>query len=159
MQFLTIGVYGFTEVEFFEALVKNQVDLFIDIRQRRGVRGKKYSFVNSKYLQNKLKELGIQYIHKKELAPTNEIREAQKKADELNRVSKSQRMQLGTVFRDKYILTILDNFELEQLTEKLETQYENAVLFCVESTPKACHRGIIAEKLTQLGYSTRHIIK
>ncbi|MDC7729667.1 DUF488 family protein [Bacillus cereus group sp. MYBK120-1] len=159
MQFLTIGVYGFSELEFFEALVENQVELFIDIRQRRGVRGKKYSFVNSKYLQSKLEELEIQYIHKKELAPTTEIREAQKKADELRGVSKSQRIQIGTIFRDKYISMILSNFELEQYAKKLESQYKNVVLFCVESTPKACHRGIVAEELMQLGYSTRHITK
>ena len=51
----TIGVYNSTEVEFFNKIKSNQIELFCDIRQRRGVRGSKYKFVNSIYLQNKLK--------------------------------------------------------------------------------------------------------
>lgn len=35
----TIGVYGSTEETFFSKLIAAQVDLFVDIRQRRGVRG------------------------------------------------------------------------------------------------------------------------
>lgn len=59
MQFYTIGVYGTTEEEFFKKLQNYNINLFCDIRQRRGVRGKKYSFVNSIRLQNKLKELNL----------------------------------------------------------------------------------------------------
>ena len=36
---VTIGVYGFTEVDFFHALRQAGVDTFVDIRGRRGVRG------------------------------------------------------------------------------------------------------------------------
>ena len=32
------------------------------------MRGGKYPFANSKYLQDKLKEIGIEYLHLKELA-------------------------------------------------------------------------------------------
>ena len=51
MDFYTIGVYGKTETDFFTSLINKEIDLFCDIRQRRGVRGKKYSFVNSLKLQ------------------------------------------------------------------------------------------------------------
>jgi len=61
MEFFTIGVYNSTEKEFFEKLLKNKVDTFCDIRQRRGVRGAKYSFVNSNRLQERLSELDIKY--------------------------------------------------------------------------------------------------
>lgn len=64
------GVYGNSETEFFQKLLDEKITLFVDVRQRRGMRGSKYAFVNSTYLQNKLNELGIQYIHIKELAPT-----------------------------------------------------------------------------------------
>ena len=55
--FFTIGVYNSTESEFFQKLKSNGIDTFCDIRQRRGVRGKKYSFVNSNRLQNRLRDL------------------------------------------------------------------------------------------------------
>ena len=70
----TIGVYNSTEDSFFGKLTKNHIDMFCDIRQRRGVRGSLYRYVNSNYLQAKLKELGINYTYIKELAPTSEIR-------------------------------------------------------------------------------------
>ena len=44
LKIYTIGVYGKTEDEFFDALVENEIELFIDIRARRGMRGSKYSF-------------------------------------------------------------------------------------------------------------------
>lgn len=159
MQFLTIGVYGYSEQEFFEALIFNQVDLFVDIRQRRGVRGKQYSFVNSNYLQNKLKEFGISYLHEKDLAPTTEIREAQKQADKQNGAIKSTRSVLGSIFKEEYSKEILDKFDFSKFLEKLGGNFKNIVFFCVESTPQACHRGLVTEKLSQLEYTTRHITK
>ncbi len=53
MEFFTIGVYNSSEKEFFDKLLENNIDTFCDIRQRRGVRGAKYSFVNSNRLQQK----------------------------------------------------------------------------------------------------------
>ena len=63
----TIGVYGSVEESFFNTLIDNKIDTFCDIRQRRGVRGSQYSYVNSNYLQTKLNELGIRYHYVKEL--------------------------------------------------------------------------------------------
>ena len=74
MEFYTVGVYGYTEQTFFTKLRENGIDTFCDIRQRRGVRGKKYAYVNSTYLQSKLKEYGIKYLYVNELSPTTEIR-------------------------------------------------------------------------------------
>lgn len=51
--FFTIGVYGATEETFFKKLVENNIDTLLDIRRRRGVRGLKYSYVNSNKLQEK----------------------------------------------------------------------------------------------------------
>ena len=71
----TIGVYGSTEESFFGALIENEIELFIDVRARRGMRqSSPYKFVNSTVLQQKLRQLGIYYAHLKELAPTREIR-------------------------------------------------------------------------------------
>jgi len=98
----TIGVYGFSEEEFFQALVKSNVDLFCDIRQRRGVRGSKYAFANSKRLQETLKMVGINYLYLKEFAPTTEIRNEQKNIDSVLGISKKQRRKLGDIFISEY---------------------------------------------------------
>ena len=87
----TIGVYGSTEETFFSKLIAAQVDLFVDIRQRRGVRGNQYKYVNSNYLQAKLKELGIGYLYIKDLSPTKEIRMKQKEADKVIGETKQKR--------------------------------------------------------------------
>ena len=63
MEFFTIGVYNSTEEEYFSKLVENNIDTFCDIRQRRGVRGSQYAFVNSNRLQARLLDLDIKYAH------------------------------------------------------------------------------------------------
>jgi hypothetical protein len=65
---VTIGVYGFDQESFFQALLNAKVDTFCDLRMRRGMRGSTYEFVNSSSLQKRLDELGIRYLHLKELA-------------------------------------------------------------------------------------------
>ena len=75
--FYTIGVYGFTPGKFFETIISNKIDTFLDIRHRRAVRGSQYAFANSNRLQNKLSELGINYIHLPDLSPSDEIRAIQ----------------------------------------------------------------------------------
>ena len=40
----TIGVYGFTKQTFHDALDEARIDAVVDIRRRRGVRGREYSF-------------------------------------------------------------------------------------------------------------------
>ncbi|MBK6496895.1 MAG: hypothetical protein IPG00_01480 [Saprospiraceae bacterium] len=53
MEFFTIGVYNSTEQVYFDKLTENRIDTFCDIRQRRGVRGANYAFVNRNRLQEK----------------------------------------------------------------------------------------------------------
>jgi uncharacterized protein (DUF488 family) len=149
MNFYTIGVYNSTEKEFFDKLLNNNIDTFCDIRQRRGVRGSKYSFVNSKRLQNKLQDLGIEYIHYLDLAPTKEIRELQKQADLNNQELKRDRKNLGQVFIKEYKNKIINYFNFIEFLEELKTSNaNNIILFCVEESHKACHRSLVAEKLS-----------
>ena len=150
MEFFTIGVYNSTEDEFFNKLTENKIDTFCDIRQRRGVRGAKYSFVNSQRLQAKLAELDINYGHVLALAPTTEIRDLQKAADEQSGVQKRDRTQLGKVFQITYKDRILKNFDLDLLLEQLDDSgARRVVLFCVEEHHKACHRSIVADKIEE----------
>jgi uncharacterized protein (DUF488 family) len=148
MEFYTIGVYNSTEKEFFEKLTQNNIDTFCDIRQRRGVRGAKYSFVNSNKLQQKLNNLEIKYGYVPDLAPTTEIRELQKEIDEEKGELKRERQQLGKIFVIEYKNRILKNFDFEKFFESLDQIGANRIaLFCVEEHPEACHRSIVADKL------------
>ena len=150
MKIYTIGVYGSTEKEFFDKLVENRIDTFCDIRQRRGVRGSEYAFVNSNRLQNKLTELNIKYGHILELAPTAEIRKMQYEDDLKQGEKKKNRNQLGKVFTLVYKNKIIQKFNFESFVEKLEEIGANrVVLFCVETKPEACHRSIVAGELNK----------
>lgn len=147
----TIGVYNSTEDEFFGKLVDNDIDLFCDIRQRRGVRGSQYKFVNSNYLQNKLKEMGIPYMYIKALAPTSEIRNKQKQADKAKGETKRKRLVLGDVFKFEYSCQILDNYDMQKLaTELSNLGVNNVVFFCVEEKASACHRSLVAHQLKNI---------
>ena len=158
MEFFTIGVYNSTEEDFFNKLIQNNIDTFCDIRQRRGVRGSKYAFVNSNRLQAKLNELDIKYGHKIDLAPTIEIRELQKEADAQHGVLKRERSELGKVFSIAYKDRILSRFDFDNFIEELDrVAASRIVLFCVEEIPKACHRSIVSERLEKLGFKITHL--
>lgn len=158
MEFYSIGVYGSTEKEYFNKLTDNNVDVFCDIRQRRGVRGAKYSFVNSKRLQAKLNSLDIEYLHIKELAPTTEIRDLQKEADNLNKETKTKRNKLGEVFTIAYKNKVLNFFEFDSfINELVKIDAKRIVLFCVEEKHEACHRSIVTTKLHEIGYKITHL--
>lgn len=158
MEFFTIGVYNSSEQEYFNKLIENNIDTFCDIRQRRGVRGAKYSFVNSNRLQAKLNELDIKYGHIINLAPTSEIRNLQKEADVQIGELKRERNKLGEVFTIAYKDRILGKFDFESFIDKLDEVGANKiVLFCVEERPEACHRSIVTEKLEKIGYKITHL--
>ena len=158
MNFFTIGVYGSTENEYFKKLTDNNIDTFCDIRQRRGVRGSEYAFVNSNRLQEKLNDLEIKYGHIFSLAPTSEIRMLQKEADIQKGEQKRDRNKLGEIFSMAYKDRILRNFDFDAFIEELEKiGAKNVVLFCVEEKAEACHRSIVADKLERLGYKIIHL--
>ena len=159
MEFFTIGVYNSTEKSFFNKLTENRIDTFCDIRQRRGVRGSKYSYVNSNKLQEKLSELGINYGHIINLAPPVEVRELQKQADLDRGELKHERQNLGDVFKSEYKSRILNKFSFELFIETLENNGANrVVLFCVEEKPEACHRSMVSDKLeNELKYKVTHL--
>lgn len=158
MEFFTIGVYNSTEQEYFNKLTENHIDTFCDIRQRRGVRGAKYAFVNSNRLQEKLNELDIKYGHIIDLAPTKDIRELQKEADAQQGELKRDRNKLCKVFTIAYKDRVLSHFNFDSFIDKLDEVGANrVVLFCVEEKPEACHRSIVTDKLEKLGYKITHL--
>ncbi len=155
----TIGVYGFTEKDFFRGLLHEEIDLFCDVRQRRGVRGSKYAFVNSRRLQQKLSSMDIDYLHIKKLAPTAEIREKQKEIDQKRGIHKKNRTDLDKKFRIEYKRKILDAFDFNKFFKEIEPHYNRIVLFCVEQNPSACHRALAADRMHEIwGVDVIHLL-
>lgn len=148
MRIVTIGGYGFTEEGFLSALKRAGVDAFVDVRQRRGMRGAKYAFLNSKRLQSMLAAVGIRYIHALDLAPTTSVRLAQTDEDRAAGMAKHNRTHLSPEFVRKYRSEILAGFQPEGLKRAL-TGANTVALFCVEGLPTACHRSLAADFLMQ----------
>lgn len=149
MRVFTIGAYGKTEDEFFSLIKENGITHFFDIRQRRGVRGSKYKFVNSNYLQGKLVELNIKYRHIKDLAPTTEIRQIQKRQDLDSNTSKRDRQVLSSEFCCLYKEKVLENYQFEKEASAINSG-NSIVFFCVEKEHLACHRSLVTEKIKKL---------
>lgn len=158
MRLMTIGVYGFDEASFFEALQAAGVDTFCDIRLRRGVRGHEYAFANSNHLQQRLAELGIRYLHIKELAPTTEIRAKQFEQDHQEHVGQRSRQRIGEAFAQAYKAERLAKFDAAAFVRELGDA-DGLCLFCVERDPEACHRSLVAAELERvLGVTVHHIL-
>jgi len=122
------------------------VGLLLDVRQRRGVRGSDYAWANSVRLQAALAGAGIEYRHRKELAPTTELRRLQYREDDRLGVGKRSRSELASEYRDRYVAEILDRADLDAVVAELPTD-RAAALMCVERDPEACHRSLIADRL------------
>lgn len=149
LHIITIGVYGFDEPGFFRALQEAGVDTFVDIRQRRGMRGPKYAFANSTRLQAKLSEMGIHYLHYKALAPLPEIRQIQKQADQVGGILKSERARLSPAFIRDFEAKVLASFDAQAFFDALPASAQRIALFCVESDPAGCHRSLVARYLSE----------
>jgi uncharacterized protein (DUF488 family) len=141
----TIGVYGFDRETFLATLADAGIDLVLDLRQRRGVRGSEYAWANARRLQDALADAGIGYSHLKELAPTTALRQAQYRADDRRGEGKRSRTVLAPEYADGYTEEILDRVDLAPIVKWIGGS--KAALLCVERDPEACHRSLVAARL------------
>ena len=156
---VTIGAYGYDADRFFAALQGAGVDTFCDVRRRRGVRGSEYAFANRARLEARLAELGIRYVHRLDLAPDNELRQAQYAVDAAGHVGKRARQSLSPAFVDGYRRAQLAAFDSRHFAEELGLDACVVALFCVEAEPAACHRSLVAERLAaDLGLPVEHLL-
>lgn len=144
----TIGVYGASLDSFLAALADADVRLLIDVRQRRGVRGREYAWANSLRLQAALADASIEYRHHKELAPTTELRRLQYREDARLGEGKRSRTVLAPEYSRRYVEEILDRVDLDEFAASLPREHASALL-CVERDARACHRSLIAERLAR----------
>jgi uncharacterized protein (DUF488 family) len=155
---VTVGVYGSTVDRFLAGLRDHGVDVVLDVRQRRGVRGPEYAWANSQRLQRALADAGIAYRHLKELAPTTAMRQAQYAADAAKGEGKRNRTELSDVYTRAYLEQILDPADLDELLGDFDESVTGA-LMCVERDARACHRGLIAERLAnEYGVPVEHAV-
>jgi uncharacterized protein (DUF488 family) len=153
----TIGVYGFDRDSFLATLADADVDLLLDVRQRRGVRGSEYAWANAARLQAALAEAGIGYSHLKELAPTTELRQLQYEEDDRLGEGKRNRTALAPEYTRLYIEEILDPVDLGPIVKWIGAS--SAALLCVERDPEACHRSLIAARLErEWGFDVEHLL-
>jgi len=138
----TIGVYGFSGPAFLRALGGAGVRLVVDVRQRRGVRGPEYAWANARRLQDALAAAEVEYEHRRDLAPTTELRHLQYAEDARQGVGKRSRVELAPEYARRYTAEILDAVDLAPLAERAPF-----ALLCVECDPEACHRSLIAARL------------
>jgi uncharacterized protein (DUF488 family) len=156
-EFITIGAHGWDAERFFGALVAAGVDTFCDLRARRGVRGREYAFANSQRLQARLAGLGIRYLHRPDLAPSAATRSEQLAADAVTHTAKRSRTLLSPAFIECYRRECLDSFDSAKFVTDLGPEARVVALFCVEREPAACHRSLLAERLTHdLGVKVTH---
>ena len=150
MRVFTIGGYGFDEPSFLGALEAADVDLFVDVRQRAGMRGARYAFLNKSRLQESLSRTGKEYRHISRLAPSTDIRSLQKVEDTAKGVLKRERTELSQAFVEAYQNEVLTTFEeeLEEFVDSLQ-DVESMAFFCVEESPEACHRSLIAARVAE----------
>ena len=152
----TIGVYGFDRESFLAALGGAGVELLLDVRQRRGVRGSEYAWANAQRLEAALTEAGIGYTHLKELAPTTEMRKLQYAEDEKQGVGKRNRSVLAPAYVERYTADVLDQVDLDPVVKWIGNK--QAALLCVERDPEACHRSLIAARLGDgFGFEVEHL--
>jgi uncharacterized protein (DUF488 family) len=143
----TIGVYGADLDSFLACLRAAKVDLILDVRQRRGVRGAEYAWANAKRLEAELRDAGIGYQHVPELGPTTSMREAQYAADAARGEGKRSRTVLAPVYVERYTEEILEPADLDPLVRFIGRS--TAALLCVERDAAACHRSLVAARLAR----------
>ena len=112
------------------------------------MRGAKYAFLNKTRLQESIYNMGKEYRHIRDLAPSTEIRDLQKQEDLSGGVLKRARAELSPEFIEVYQSRVLSEFDAESFSDSLES-VESIAFFCVEQHPNACHRSIVAARVAE----------
>jgi uncharacterized protein (DUF488 family) len=144
----TIGVYGFALEGFLGALRDAGVDLLVDVRRRRGVRGHEHAWANAARLQEALAGAGIGYRHMIDLAPAAELIRLQGRADDAAGIARRERGRLSPAFLAGYERDVLARTDWGAVAASLADAALPALL-CVERAPEACHRALAAAALAR----------
>ena len=142
----TIGYEGISLEEYLNRLLKNNVNLLVDVR--RNPLSQKYGF-SKKTLSSFCRRLGIEYIHIPDVG-----------------IDSSKRRELNTqadydLLFDDYKTTVLkDTIESQNQILSLLNKHKRIALTCFEADTCQCHRTHLAEKLKNspnFKYELKHI--
>ncbi|MDY0248008.1 DUF488 domain-containing protein [Methanosarcina mazei] len=130
----TVGYEGRDVDLFLNILIKNDIDVLIDVRKNPF--SMKFDFTKNS-LKNYLEHSEIRYLHIPELGI-----EGEKRKDLLTLKDYEK------LFEDYQKTTIKDNPELLDKITELSRSHRVA-LMCFEADVNMCHRGVIARNITQ----------
>ena len=133
MKICTIGYTKKSAEEFFNLLVKNGVQLLLDIRLNN--KSQLAGFTKKDDLKYFLSLFDIKYEHCSEYAPTPEL------------LSSYQNKEIGWNGYEVAFNAILETRGDYRKFFKKYSEYEIVCLLCSESQPVKCHRRLVAEKL------------
>jgi uncharacterized protein (DUF488 family) len=128
----TIGYEGKDIDSFLNILIKNEIDLLIDVRKNPF--SMNFNFTKNK-LKNYLEKTGIDYIHIPELGIDGELRENLFTIKDYH-----------NLFKQYEATTIAQQHEQIMRIIKL-CEKHRAALMCFEANKNMCHRGVIAENI------------
>lgn len=134
IRLLTIGFTKKTAEEFFTRLARAKVKRVIDIRLNNV--SQLAGFAKRDDLRYFLRTIaGIDYVHRPDLAPTQDILDAYKK-------SKGD----WTVYEQEFLALL----SARKVEEKIQPDLlQDACLLCSEEKPLHCHRRLVAEYLRE----------
>ncbi len=139
----TIGYEGSSLEDFIASLLLAKVEVLVDVRERAQSRRKGFS---KSALTSALAEVGIDYIHFRELGDPKDGREAARAGD-----TKEFKRIYSNVIRRKAAQEALE--KIVKIAKK-----NNACLLCYERDPFTCHRKIITDKIEQTErLKTKHL--
>ncbi len=138
----TIGYEGKDIDSFLNILIKNEINLLIDVRKNPF--SMNFSFTRDK-LKNYLGKTGIEYLHIPELGVDGELRE------NLFTIKDYQNL-----FKQYEATTLVQQHEQVLRIIKLSENHRMA-LMCFEANKNMCHRGIIANSIEKQYGVVTHI--
>jgi len=138
----TIG-YEKKDIDLFlDLLIQNNVDVLVDVRANPFSMNPSYT--RSK-LERSLKTAEIEYLHVPELGINGEYRK--------NLEDEKDYKQLFAFYRKELLPKNMEKLKVVADMGKKK----RIVLMCFESEHSMCHRGVLAEKLTSMGFKVGHI--
>jgi len=134
MKVYTIGFTKKSAEQFFTRLKQPGLVRLLDVRLNNV--SQLAGFTKKDDLRFFLKEINnIEYLHMKELAPTQDILEAFKKNNG------------DWVTYERQFLTLMAERKIAERVEKVVI--DGGCLLCSEATPEHCHRRLVAEYLSR----------
>lgn len=132
---VTIGYEGQTIDSFINTLIKNKIEVLVDVR--RNPISRRYSFSKTRLREN-LGRFGIDYEHIPELGIDSHERKGLATLDDYQRMFVKYKERLAS-----------KNPELENILD-LGSEHKIA-LMCYEADIRYCHRGVISDLIRDRG--------